>query len=88
MSILSLIKILLLTATHSFISSPSGSITASLRLPLPNVVEACFTRSKLCDSPASETFFFDLKVIFFMFKVQKFDELPRNFFNNLTKNIS
>ena len=31
----------LLTAIHSFISSPSGNCTASLRLPLPRVAATC-----------------------------------------------
>jgi hypothetical protein len=35
----------LLTATHSFWSSPSGSITANLRLPDPSVAAACFIKS-------------------------------------------
>lgn len=35
----------LLTATHSFWSSPSGSITANLRLPDPRVAAACFIKS-------------------------------------------
>lgn len=36
---------LLLTATHSFKSSPSGSITANLKLPDPSVAAACFIKS-------------------------------------------
>lgn len=36
---------LLLTATHSFKSSPSGNITASLRFPEPSVAAACFIKS-------------------------------------------
>lgn len=36
---------LLLTAIHSLRSSPSGSITACLRLPLPRVASACFRSS-------------------------------------------
>lgn len=36
---------LLLTATHSLRSSPSGSMTAERRLPEPSVAAACFIRS-------------------------------------------
>jgi hypothetical protein len=35
----------LLTATHSLRSSPSGSITASRKLPEPKVAAACFISS-------------------------------------------
>lgn len=35
-------RILLLTASHSFGSSPGGSRTASLRFPLPRVASMCF----------------------------------------------
>lgn len=33
---------LLLTASHSFRSSPVGSLTASLKFPLPSVASICF----------------------------------------------
>lgn len=36
---------LLLTAIHSFRSSPSGSMTACLKFPLPSVASACFSSS-------------------------------------------
>lgn len=36
---------LLLTATHSFKSSPSGNITANLKFPEPKVAAACFINS-------------------------------------------
>lgn len=52
---------LLLTATHSFKSSPSGSITAIRRLPLPSVASACFSSSYWWDP--SGIFFFGLKVL-------------------------
>lgn len=35
-------KELLFTASHSFRSSPGGSLTASLRFPLPRVASMCF----------------------------------------------
>ena len=38
-------KYSLLTAIHSFRSSPSGSWTASFRFPLPRVAAACFIMS-------------------------------------------
>ena len=52
---------LLLTATHSLRSSPSGSDTASLRLPLPSVAAACFIRSYWWEP--SGIFFLGLKVL-------------------------
>lgn len=42
---LNVAKNLLLTAIHSLRSSPSGSITACLRFPLPRVASACFKSS-------------------------------------------
>lgn len=51
---------LLLTATHSFKSSPSGSITANRKFPEPNVAAACFIKSYWC--VPSGIFFFGLKV--------------------------
>lgn len=56
---------LLLTATHSLRSSPSGSSTANLRLPEPRVAAACFIRSYWC--VPSGIFFLGLNV---------FDDLP------------
>lgn len=56
---------LLLTATHSLRSSPSGSNTASLRFPEPRVAAACFIRSYWC--VPSGIFFLGLNV---------FDDLP------------
>lgn len=56
---------LLLTATHSLRSSPSGSSTANLRLPEPRVAAACFIRSYWW--VPSGIFFLGLKV---------FDDLP------------
>lgn len=38
-------RYLLLTATHSLRSSPSGNNTANLKLPEPSVAAACFIRS-------------------------------------------
>jgi len=38
---------LLFTATHSFMSSPSGNMTAKRKLPLPNVIMSCLPNSKL-----------------------------------------
>ncbi|CAL5364093.1 unnamed protein product [Camellia sinensis] len=35
-------KSTVLTASHSLASSPGGSLTASLRFPLPNVASMCF----------------------------------------------
>ena len=52
---------LLLTATHSLRSSPSGSITASRRFPLPSVAAACFIKSYWC--VPSGIFFFGLNVL-------------------------
>jgi len=52
---------LLLTATHSFRSSPSGSMTASRRFPEPNVAAACFIKSYWW--VPSGIFFFGLKVL-------------------------
>lgn len=52
---------LLFTATHSFKSSPSGSITASLRFPLPKVAAACFIKSYWW--VPSGIFFFGLNVL-------------------------
>lgn len=40
--------ILLLTASHSFASSPGGSLTASLRFPLPKVASMCFLNCAPC----------------------------------------
>lgn len=52
---------LLLTATHSFKSSPSGSATAFLKFPDPNVAAACFMRSYWW--VPSGIFFFGLNVL-------------------------
>lgn len=38
----------LLTASHSFRSSPGGSLTASLRFPLPRVASICFLSCAPC----------------------------------------
>uniref|UniRef100_A0A6B0UET4 Putative secreted protein n=1 Tax=Ixodes ricinus TaxID=34613 RepID=A0A6B0UET4_IXORI len=54
-------KSTVLTATHSLRSSPSGSMTASLRFPLPSVAAACFIRSYWW--VPSGMFFFGLKVL-------------------------
>ena len=51
----------LLTATHSLRSSPSGSWTASRRLPEPSVAAACFIKSYWW--VPSAMFFFGLKVL-------------------------
>lgn len=51
---------LLLTATHSLRSSPSGSMTAMRRFPLPSVASACFSNSYWCEP--SGIFFFGLNV--------------------------
>lgn len=51
----------LLTAIHSLRSSPSGSMTACLRFPLPSVASACFSSSYWCEP--SGMFFFGLKVL-------------------------
>lgn len=56
---------LLLTATHSLRSSPSGNKTANLKLPEPRVAAACFIRSYWC--VPSGIFFLGLNV---------FDDLP------------
>lgn len=50
----------LLTAIHSLRSSPSGSMTACLRFPLPSVASACFSSSYWWEP--SGMFFFGLKV--------------------------
>lgn len=52
---------LLLTATHSFKSSPSGNMTAIRRLPLPSVASACFNSSYWCEP--SGIFFLGLNVL-------------------------
>lgn len=52
---------LLFTATHSFKSSPSGSMTAMRRFPLPSVASACFNSSYWCDP--SGIFFLGLNVL-------------------------
>lgn len=52
---------LLLTATHSFKSSPSGNITASRKFPEPRVAAACFIKSYWW--VPSGIFFFGLKVL-------------------------
>lgn len=51
----------LLTAIHSLRSSPSGSITACLKFPLPSVASACLSSSYWWDP--SGMFFFGLKVL-------------------------
>lgn len=53
-------KSTVLTAIHSLRSSPSGNITACLRLPLPRVASACFKSSYWWDP--SGIFFFGLNV--------------------------
>lgn len=52
---------LLLTATHSFKSSPSGNMTAMRRFPLPSVASACFNSSYWCEP--SGIFFLGLNVL-------------------------
>lgn len=39
----------LLTASHSLISSPGGSLTASLKFPLPNVESMCCLSCAPCN---------------------------------------
>lgn len=51
----------LFTAIHSLRSSPSGSITACRRLPLPSVASACLRSSYWWDP--SGMFFFGLNVL-------------------------
>lgn len=51
----------LFTAIHSLRSSPSGSMTACLRFPLPSVASACFSSSYWWEP--SGMFFFGLKVL-------------------------
>ena len=51
----------LLTAIHSLRSSPSGSMTACRRFPLPSVASACFSSSYWWEP--SGMFFFGLKVL-------------------------
>lgn len=53
-------KSTVLTAIHSLRSSPSGNMTACLRLPLPRVASACFKSSYWWDP--SGIFFFGLNV--------------------------
>lgn len=52
---------LLLTATHSFKSSPSGNMTAIRRFPLPSVASACFNSSYWWEP--SGIFFLGLNVL-------------------------
>lgn len=54
-------KSTVLTATHSLRSSPSGSMTASLKFPDPRVAAACFIKSCWC--VPSGMFFFGLNVL-------------------------
>lgn len=61
---------ILFTATHSFKSSPSGSITASLKLPEPRVAAACFIKSYWW--VPSGIFFFGLKVFEDLLPLKKF----------------
>ena len=63
---------LLFTATHSFRSSPSGSITACLKFPLPRVAAACFIKSYWC--VPSGMCFFGLKVLLFRLPLQTKDK--------------
>lgn len=44
----------LLTASHSLISSPGGSLTASLKFPLPNVASICFLNCAPCNCRKGE----------------------------------
>lgn len=53
-------QFLLLTAIHSLRSSPSGSMTAIRRFPLPSVASACLSSSYWWDP--SGMFFFGLNV--------------------------
>ena len=68
-------KYSLFTATHSFKSSPSGSITASRRFPLPSVAAACFIRSYWC--VPSGMFFLGLNVLVDRLPLQKDEKRER-----------
>lgn len=44
----------LLTASHSLISSPGGSLTASLKFPLPKVESMCCLNCAPCNKENDE----------------------------------